>query len=611
MAGFSGLGYGLAATVPGMLQAQTLEDAHTLSELRARAQQQKIVQDAQAFPAELDALKARTGYTRALAGRAGTGGAGGAGGAGYSPAAAALGLTSVPGTPLPPNAEGSVTPQDLAIWSTAPPQSPGPGVQSMPATPPGGLQGIIAATQQAPSATSAGAPGVPPTAQPVAGPGTQPPPGPAQPVSDAQEAWRNLLTDPHYQRMNTRQQAGERAALRAAIGPQPKMQAQDPQAEESAQSIAQGIMSGRIPPDSKGLSRGGMWARVLPILEKGGYNVARAQQEWKQVDRTIASLNAPRMQQFKSLSGTVFKEGDRVKTLAAQMNMTGSKFINMADLWEASNIEGDSPRKALAQTYLTAINNFKENFAQLANGGYAPTESVWHLANAQLNPAFSVKQMNATIDEMGRAIKFRLENIPRFETLGPGAPSRYAPESGRAAPAGGQPSGPTATGPDGKKMMWDGKAWVDVPGPRSEIPSSAARFSEVAPQGGGGGSRLAMADDPLARGRPMFEAGGKGGGATGGRPVPVRSAEPETVRFPAVKDSEGKIHEGAIHSDAIDAAIASGAKMHPQRGWYGSTGFVTSKGRFVSREEAIELARKAGQTEKASSMTRAGSAGGL
>lgn len=73
----------------------------------------------------------------------------------------------------------------------------------------------------------------------------------------------------------------------------------------------------------------------------------------------------------------------------------------------------------------------------------------------------------------------------------------------------------------------------------------------------------------------------------------ARSHGPETVKWAAVRDSGGNVYEGRIHHDArIEARLANpeiGPDTHLR------DGFTTSRGRFVSREEAAELAERAHQ----------------
>ena len=222
MAGFGGFAYGLPAAVPGMLKAQSAEDEHTLEALRALAQKQTLEQNAQKFPLEQAALRARTRNWNALSGSYG----GGAGASGYDPVAAAWGL--VPGAQAPPAPEGALTPQQLDAWRTAPPQAPFPGTPSVPAAsfderftgapaaPPAGLPGIMAV----PSSASAGAPGVPPTAQPGAEPAA-PAAGSARPVSAA-EALSRLLQDPAYLRAPPREKNRMVSEYRAMAAAQAK-----------------------------------------------------------------------------------------------------------------------------------------------------------------------------------------------------------------------------------------------------------------------------------------------------------------------------------------------------------------------------------------------------
>lgn len=69
---------------------------------------------------------------------------------------------------------------------------------------------------------------------------------------------------------------------------------------------------------------------------------------------------------------------------------------------------------------------------------------------------------------------------------------------------------------------------------------------------------------------------------------------PETIKWAAVKDSKGNIYEGNVHNEARKLAVDSG-KVKPDD--FLHTGFLTSKKRFVSREEAARIAENAHQVE--------------
>jgi hypothetical protein len=98
----------------------------------------------------------------------------------------------------------------------------------------------------------------------------------------------------------------------------------------------------------------------------------------------------------------------------------------------------------LATKYVTAVGTLKEEFANLANGGYAPTEAAWRLAERQVNENYGVKQLGSSLDEIQRLIRYRFHAMPNMDTLGPGAGNRYLGTTGQAIP---QPNGETTSGP--------------------------------------------------------------------------------------------------------------------------------------------------------------------
>lgn len=70
---------------------------------------------------------------------------------------------------------------------------------------------------------------------------------------------------------------------------------------------------------------------------------------------------------------------------------------------------------------------------------------------------------------------------------------------------------------------------------------------------------------------------------------------PERIVAPAVQDRTGKIHTGgAMHMNVLLNAMAAGHKFDPE-GSDTVDGFVTSKGRFVDRDEAAKVAAAASQ----------------
>jgi DNA-directed RNA polymerase subunit M/transcription elongation factor TFIIS len=69
-----------------------------------------------------------------------------------------------------------------------------------------------------------------------------------------------------------------------------------------------------------------------------------------------------------------------VQRLADQLKQGGVQLWNRAKRSTIQQVYGNTPQSALAAQYVGAVNTLKEEFANLANGGYAPTEDAWKLA---------------------------------------------------------------------------------------------------------------------------------------------------------------------------------------------------------------------------------------
>jgi hypothetical protein len=192
---------------------------------------------------------------------------------------------------------------------------------------------------------------------------------------------------------------------------------------KTATSLVDGIVSGDQPPVLTGLY--GMSAPVRAELQQRGFDLSKAQIEWKRAEKQIQSLNGPQMTRFTGLAQSVDSTIDEVKKLSQEMKQGGFQLLNRAEIEGAMKLRGNTPQGQLATRYVTALNTLKEEFANLAQGGYAPTEPVWALANRQINENFGVDQMGASLGEIQRLIRYRVQAIPGMSTAGPAAANRY------------------------------------------------------------------------------------------------------------------------------------------------------------------------------------------
>jgi hypothetical protein len=197
-------------------------------------------------------------------------------------------------------------------------------------------------------------------------------------------------------------------------------------------NIVKGIVSGDQPPTLSGLYS--LSGPVRSGLQEAGFNLEKAQLEQKRAEKQIATLNGPQMTRFFGLASSVDGTIDEVRELSEQMQNYGIPMLNKARLEAYIKLEGNSENGQLATRYLTSVGTLKEEFANLAQGGYAPTEPVWELANKQINENYGVKQMGASLDEIQRLIRYRVQAIPGATALGPSAPNRYTGQTGAPPP---------------------------------------------------------------------------------------------------------------------------------------------------------------------------------
>lgn len=90
--------------------------------------------------------------------------------------------------------------------------------------------------------------------------------------------------------------------------------------------------------------------------------------------------------------------------------------------------------------------------------------------------------------------------------------------------------------------------------------------------------------------------------ATMGRPFPRVTAAPETLSAETISGAAtrygGKVYQGAHHGEAVELAAKDTGKTIDEIAdatLAADDGFVTSTGRFVSRQEAMGIAKSAGQ----------------
>lgn len=197
------------------------------------------------------------------------------------------------------------------------------------------------------------------------------------------------------------------------IPPAAVQAANAPAAAEARTNNAQQLVDGNMPPSM--LSRRG--ADYNPTLaeankiniERTGkpINLGKLQLDYEAAKKFVSGMNSSQMIRYRGLSESVVNTINEVQRLADSLQQGGVQKWNQVKRSTIRQVYGNTPDSELANQYVGAVNTLKEEFANLANGGYAPTDAAWKLANDQINQDFGFKDLRASLTEVQRLINFR------------------------------------------------------------------------------------------------------------------------------------------------------------------------------------------------------------
>jgi len=182
--------------------------------------------------------------------------------------------------------------------------------------------------------------------------------------------------------------------------------------KSDSQIMAQSLVDGSVAP-SMISAYGGARNRAIADAIKldPNYNPQNAELKFSAAKKWVTGMNSSQMIRYQGLAGSVVSTINEVSQLAQQMAQSGLQFYNKAKLEVISQTQGNTPAGQLAAQYLAAVNTLKEEFANLAQGGYAPTEAAWGLANSQINANYGVNQLQSSLTEVQRLINYRINAL--------------------------------------------------------------------------------------------------------------------------------------------------------------------------------------------------------
>jgi len=194
---------------------------------------------------------------------------------------------------------------------------------------------------------------------------------------------------------------------------------------EEIQQTAQGIISGKLPPDRKYYRD---TLRVDAELQKQGFNMSDASQEWKATQKFLSSVNSEKQVRLRQAISSVKDALGGLDTLNQEMARSNFAPLNKAQL--AIQANSGNP---LATKFLGQINIIQDELGQVFMGGNSPTERALELAAQTLKGNWSQDQLKAAMDNVRANLGYRENAINHASVQGvgskenQGAGSRYLP----------------------------------------------------------------------------------------------------------------------------------------------------------------------------------------
>ena len=243
----------------------------------------------------------------------------------------------------------------------------------------------------------------------------------------------------------------------------------NPSTLEDIEELASGLVSGDVAPSQ--LAKKGSTYNVILAKARRQYraetgkelSTIKLENEYAAARKFILSMNSPQMGRFYALADSVVKTMDEVRILGNELKQGGVQLFNRAKRSTLQQVYGNTPYSDIAVRYMNAVTTLKEEFANLAQGGYAPTESAWKLAEEQINADYGVKDMTSAMVELQRLIRYRMSSFDELRPWLQGGGGMIQDELRPVREAlKGMPEG-VYTLSNGKKYRWEkGQATEDL-----------------------------------------------------------------------------------------------------------------------------------------------------
>lgn len=214
--------------------------------------------------------------------------------------------------------------------------------------------------------------------------------------------------------------------------------AQDKREQEAAiPETVQGIMNGTIPPDRAGLGRNAGWLKIQSQLANKGFNLARAELDWKAAEAFTRSINSQQQIRLRETAATLKQMIPDVQSKYDEWRKqglaSGVRVFNKAALKASENLPGKAGEAARALDI--QISDMVSELGQTYMGGNSPTDHALELAQKNLSGDWNAEQFKAALDLLNKNLGYRVNAIMNADVAGSSEGSPYNPPKTNPSPA--------------------------------------------------------------------------------------------------------------------------------------------------------------------------------
>ena len=211
--------------------------------------------------------------------------------------------------------------------------------------------------------------------------------------------------------------------------------------DDMVKQLSDSIEQGHAPPDLKGLYR--MGAPVRAELQRRGFDLGKATQEWNATTKHIAAMNGTQQERLSQAMDFTTHSLDQIEGLYNKWQQIGPangfKTLNKASLWAARQMPGEVG--ATAQALLGQINDMTAELGNVYMGGNSPTDHALSLAGENLKGEWNDPTFKTSLAQIRQNLKYRMGAIAGSRAKGLAGGNRYETQQPAGAPPGAIPAG--------------------------------------------------------------------------------------------------------------------------------------------------------------------------